>query len=236
MSMKFISHKTWHPRRLDNIRKVAIAEAKYNEEQTKMAELRREREEEKDLEELRKANEAAGRIEKAPRRVNWIYEALIVQKKGDEDEEPEEERVNPLKFQQRPDAIMQDKVHAQMTQTNAPGSKFLGAVKESKGDKEMKMREDPFTAIFNKRKQEEERKKQEQLLIEQASKAKFNQSRTSISKLYPVEDDDDSVNPNQKNQAFSLRNINRPQDKDTSSDSSSRHHSHHHHHHHHSRH
>ncbi|EAX91267.1 1300013D05Rik protein, putative [Trichomonas vaginalis G3] len=246
MSMKFLSKKRFHPRRLDNIRKVAEAEAKYKEEQTRMAELRREREEEKDLEELRKAQEASGRIEKTTRRLEWIYKAPIIQKKGDEDEE-DEVRVNPLLEKQRPDAILQEKRHAQMTQNNLPGAKFLMAVNEYKGDKDMKLREDPFTAIFNKKREEELRKAQEQKLIEQAELIKNKNSRSNISQLYPSDDDGENESElklNRKN-TISRQEVNKKSDQskdynssDSSSDSSHNHHrhSHHHHHHHHSRH
>ena len=177
MAMKFLSKKSFHVRRLDNIAKVARAEEKMREEQTKMAELRREREEEMDLEELRRAQEASGRVDKAPVRVEWMYKAPQLVKKDDDplDDAKEKARMNYESLP--PEAKLSYPKHDEIVKSEVPGSKFLTTNKFGAGDIEMKKREDPFTLIINKKKEAQLKKQREQELIEKVQRYHHQRKR-----------------------------------------------------------
>ena len=173
MAMKFLSKKSFHVRRLDNIAKVARAEEKMREEQTKMAELRREIEEEKDLEDFRRAQEAAGRIDKAPHRVEWLYKTPQLAKNDDNPIDDAKEKAKMDYESLPPEAKLAYPKLEEIEKNQLPGSKFLVTSKFGVGDDEMKKREDPFTAIFNKKKQQEINKQREKILIERAKQQKI---------------------------------------------------------------
>ena len=180
MAMKFLSKKSFHVRRLDNIAKVARAEEKMREEQTKMAELRREREEEKDLEDFRRAQEAAGRIDKAPHRVEWLYKAPQLAKNDDDPLDDAKEKARMDYESLPPEAKLAYPKLDEIEKNQLPGSKFLVSTKYGVGDSEMKKREDPFTEIFNRKKQNEINKQREKILIERVKMQQQMRSREKI--------------------------------------------------------
>ena len=174
MAMKFLSKKRFHVRRLENIARVAKAQAMQKEELTRMAELRREREEERDLEELRKAQEASGKVEKASKRLEWMYKTPQM-RKDDETIDDAKERAK-ADYEALPDEakLAFPKLDA-IQSYKLPGSHFLTNYKPSLGERDIKMREDPFTQIFNKKREEEERRKHEEKLIREAEEQKKHQ-------------------------------------------------------------
>jgi hypothetical protein len=150
MALKFLSKKRWHTRRLENIRKVAEAEAKQAEEQTRMAELRREREEERALEQLRRLQEASGQIPKQQPRLEFIYKTPAIKKPSEEETVSRED----ILAQQRTDAVMRSNAASECVSRQMPGVKWLDGTKPNRGDDEIRMREDPMTAIMAKRQRE----------------------------------------------------------------------------------
>ncbi|KAH0795322.1 pre-mRNA-splicing factor CWC25 [Histomonas meleagridis] len=152
MALKFLSKKKWHVRRIENIRKVAEAEKKYSQEQTRMAELRREREEERELENIRKIQEASGRIPKQQPRLEFLYKTPVIKRR----EEEEIVKTEDILAGRRPDSIMLNPDQAELRKYGIPGVKLLTEFKHLKGDEDIKTREDPLTAIIAKRKKEKE--------------------------------------------------------------------------------
>ena len=71
--LSFLHKKTWHVQRFDNIEKKWLAEQKQAEEVHKVELLRKEREEDRQLEELRALQEQATGKKSAPR-LDWLYE------------------------------------------------------------------------------------------------------------------------------------------------------------------
>ncbi|XP_041467016.1 pre-mRNA-splicing factor CWC25 homolog [Lytechinus variegatus] len=65
--------KSWHPQRLDNQEEVWKREMKEKKERQKMIELKRQLQEERDLEEMKKRGEDSGTLKKKKDRVDWMY-------------------------------------------------------------------------------------------------------------------------------------------------------------------
>ena len=156
MSLKFLSKKKWHVRRLENIRKVAQAEAKQAEEQTRMAELRREREEEREMEAIRRIQEASGQIPVQQRRLEFLYKEPPVPKKNEEEVVTTEEVLRPSNLERNEMCLRQQ----------VPGVKWLSENKKNKGDEEVRSREDPITAIKAKRERDKQEAEERRALLE----------------------------------------------------------------------
>lgn len=131
MSLKFLSKKKWHVKRLENIKKVAEAELKYKEEQTKILELQHEKEEERELEILRQIQIASGQIEPPKQRVEWLYK------------EPALKNIN----EEQPKSITNEKEPKEEADKTERNSRFKIA------DQNMLLREDPLFAVKNQKKQ-----------------------------------------------------------------------------------
>ena len=155
MSLKFLSKKKWHVRRLENIKKVAEAEAKQAEEQTRMAELRREREEEREMEAIRRIQEASGQIPVQQRRLEFLYKEPNIPKKNEEEVVTPEEVLRPNNLERNEMCLKQD----------LPGVKWLHEGKQNKGDEEVRSREDPLTAIRARREREKQEAEQRKTLL-----------------------------------------------------------------------
>lgn len=160
MALKFLSKKRWHVRRIENVRKVAEAEAKLSDEQTRMAELRREREEERELENIRKIQEASGRIPKQQPQLEFLYKTPPVRKKDEESVRTTEDILRG----RRPDQIMIYKDDAQIKKERLPGVKFMQKDRQFKGDEDIISREDPLTAIMAERRRAQQAAAEQQAL------------------------------------------------------------------------
>lgn len=170
MALKFLSKKRWHVRKLDNIRKVAEAEMKSREEQTRLAEMRREREEEKDLEALRQLQIASGRIPKEKPRLEWLYKAPPIKKREDEETISREDILANL----RSDEVMQAEQEKELKSQQLPGVKFLTEIAPKKGDEEIIIREDPLTAILARKQKEQDEEAERLALLKKAEEAAQN--------------------------------------------------------------
>lgn len=156
MALRFLSKKRWHVRRLENIRKVAEAEAKQAEEQTRMAELRREREEERELEAIRKIQEASGQIPAQQPRLEFMFKEPPVPRKNEEDVVAPEEVLRPGNVEKNAICVAQ----------KLPGVKWLNEGEHKKGEDEMRAREDPVTAILDRRRRERQEAEERRILLE----------------------------------------------------------------------
>jgi hypothetical protein len=173
MALKFLSKKRWHTRRLENIRKVAEAEAQQAEEQTRMSELRREREEERAMEQLRRLQEASGRIPKEQPRLEFIYKTPVAKKPTEEEVVTREE----ILAQQRADAVMRSNPASECVSRQMPGVKWLDGTKPNRGDEEIRMREDPMTAIMAKRQRDRKEAEDRRELLRQLQDQRGKTSR-----------------------------------------------------------
>ncbi|KAL0590414.1 hypothetical protein ABG067_001660 [Albugo candida] len=86
MSLAFLAKKSWHTANLRNVEKVWIAEQKHAAEGKKLDELRKNIEEERQLQELRELQAAHGDKKAAIERVEWMYEAPMVQQEKSTEE------------------------------------------------------------------------------------------------------------------------------------------------------
>ena len=161
MALKFLTKKKWHVRRLENIRKYAEAEAKQAEEQTRMAELRREREEEREFENIRRIQEASGRIPKQQPRLEFIYKAPSIKKQTEEEIVTAEQ----ILAEKRTDSILFNKLDKKTVELQVPGVKWLRDMERGKNEVNLKLREDPMTSIMAKRKKmKKEQEEHEEML------------------------------------------------------------------------
>ena len=143
--------KSWHPRLQKNQEKVWMQEQEAEAERKKLDELRKEREQERQMQELQRIHEAAGG-KKRPERVEWMY-ATPASSSGPSEAELEEY----LLGKKRVDKLLQGNEAAQLSRVSDPGSQrddSTGA--NSARDMALKIREDPLFAI----------KKQEQAMQE----------------------------------------------------------------------
>lgn len=172
MALKFLSKKKWHVRRLENIRKVAEAEAKLAEEQTRMAELRREREEEREIENIRKIQEASGRIPKQQPRLEFLYKTPPVKKQSEEDVITAADILQG----RRPDSILFNKLDKKRVELGLPGVKYVYSLELGKSDSNLKMREDPITGIIAKRKKMKQEQEEREAMLRKIQEANKLQS------------------------------------------------------------
>ena len=143
--------KSWHPRLQKNQEKVWMQEQEAEAERRKLDELRKEREQERQMQELQRIHEAAGG-KKRPERVEWMY-ATPASSSGPSEAELEEY----LLGKKRVDKLLQGNEAAQLSRVSDPGNQrddSTGA--NSARDMALKIREDPLFAI----------KKQEQAMQE----------------------------------------------------------------------
>lgn len=171
MALKFLSKKKWHVRRLENIRKVAEAEAKLAEEQTRMAELRREREEEREFENIRKIQEASGRIPKQQPRLEFLYKTPPVKKQSEEDIITSKD----ILAGRRPDSILFNKLDKKRVEYGLPGVKWVYSLQPGKSDSNLKLREDPITGIIAKRKKARQEQEERENMLKKLQQARNQQ-------------------------------------------------------------
>lgn len=75
MSLKFLAKKSWHTTNLSNVEKVWIAEQNAEKEKKKLAELQKQINEERQIQELRELQVASGQIVKTvDTTLDWMYE------------------------------------------------------------------------------------------------------------------------------------------------------------------
>ena len=230
MALKFLNTKRWHVRKIANIRKVAIAERKYKEEQTRMAELRREYEEERDLEALRALQEASGRVPTHKTRVEWLYKAPPIKKQEDEEEHiTDQDALDDLRAMM-PENILNNDLQNSVVRNNLPGVKWLSSVYPAQHDEDIKVREDPMTGIIAERRKQREKEEQERKFLEELEK----QQRIKAMMKKPVPLKEKPFIPNFYDTDFDdFINGKTKSEKSEKSEKSNRSHHHHHHHHHH---
>eukprot|EP01137_Pigoraptor_chileana_P031083 Opistho-2@18407 len=137
--------KSWHPQTFQNVEKVWIAEQKKVAEDKKIQELLKEKEEERQMENLQLQAINAGHIKKKSDRLDWMYQgarsAAVVTKSREE--------------YLLGKTVEMDKIKEEPPKsTNAPGSLFgQASTPLSVLDLESKIREDPLLMI-KKREQE----------------------------------------------------------------------------------
>lgn len=76
--------KSWHPSTRANLEKVYLAEQEAEKEKKRYEELQREKKRERDAAEIRKLQEAAGIITKAPEKLDWMYSHQVSQERKPE--------------------------------------------------------------------------------------------------------------------------------------------------------
>ena len=80
--LSFLTKKSWHTRTIQNIEKKWIAEQKHAEEQKKILELQKQRQEEREMMNMRNH---ARKGEKIVERVDWMYQGMAQQQKKKEE-------------------------------------------------------------------------------------------------------------------------------------------------------
>lgn len=144
MALKFLSKKRFHPRKVCNILKVVEAETVYKEEMSRMSELRREREEERNTQLLTEQMINCGLIPKVKPRVEFLYKAPIIINKEEDDVDPVQEKYEKLPETHK----LVDSFGRAVNENKLAGSKFVASVKPSKGDQSLMLMSDPATAIY----------------------------------------------------------------------------------------
>lgn len=145
--------KSWHPRLQKNQEKVWLHEQEAAAEHKKLEELRKEREQERQMQELQRIHEAAGG-KRRPERVEWMY-ATPATSSGPSEAELEEY----LLGKKRVDKLLQGNETARLSRTSDPSAQESSDVSSAR-DLAQKIREDPLFAI----------KKQEQAMQEMLMK------------------------------------------------------------------
>lgn len=166
--------KSWHPRLQRNQEKVWKQEQEVLAERKKLDELRKEREQERQMQELQRIHEAAGGKRRSER-VEWMY-ATPATSTGPSESELEDY----LLGKKRVDKLLQGNEAQQLSRTAGPA--VLNEPEETNTAKDMalKVREDPLFAI----------KKQEQAMYEMLMKdpTRMRQMRARLG--LPVEKDE----------------------------------------------
>lgn len=132
--------KSWHPRLQKNQEEVWLREQAAIAERKKLDELRREREQERQMQELKQIYEGAGG-KKSSDRIDWMYASPAV-KNGPTDAELEDY----LLGKKRVDSLLQKEDSQQLSSTAEPGMISTQNANSAK-DTAMKLREDPLLAI-----------------------------------------------------------------------------------------
>eukprot|EP00635_Sarcinochrysidales_sp_CCMP3193_P009599 CAMPEP_0118905174 /NCGR_PEP_ID=MMETSP1166-20130328/9314_1 /TAXON_ID=1104430 /ORGANISM="Chrysoreinhardia sp, Strain CCMP3193" /LENGTH=397 /DNA_ID=CAMNT_0006844443 /DNA_START=183 /DNA_END=1376 /DNA_ORIENTATION=- len=74
MSLAFLAKKPWHVARVDNVEKVWLAEQKKDEEDKRVAELKKQIDEEREIDDLRRLQRDQGLVTDPKQKVEWLYE------------------------------------------------------------------------------------------------------------------------------------------------------------------
>eukprot|EP00698_Gefionella_okellyi_P007543 TRINITY_DN1851_c1_g2_i1.p1 TRINITY_DN1851_c1_g2~~TRINITY_DN1851_c1_g2_i1.p1 ORF type:complete len:403 (+),score=77.21 TRINITY_DN1851_c1_g2_i1:30-1238(+) len=171
-ALKFLGKKSWHTGTIQNQEKVWIAEQKKNEEDKKVAILKKQIEEERQIEELKDlAASATGRAR--PKRVDWMYDAPGMLG-GPSAEEYLQGKVYEPQAQTENDV-------SRVQEAKAPGALFIRGQVDPGRDMERKVRDDPLMEIKRREKSSLQSildnplkmlQLQKSLLLKQQSKAK----------------------------------------------------------------
>ncbi|KAJ3104498.1 RNA-splicing factor [Phlyctochytrium planicorne] len=140
--------KSWHPGTLKNIEKVYLKEKSADEEKKKTAQLQKELEEQRAMQELQKLNEASGTVKKRQERLDWMYAGPGSQSQLAEDREAYllgKKRVDKLVEQGKSVDELSAKNSFAVTSTS-----IYGTEANTSRDLQNKIREDPLLAIKRK--------------------------------------------------------------------------------------
>lgn len=132
--------KSWHPRLQKNQEKVWLHEQEALAERKKLEELRKERDQERQMQELQRIHEAAGGKRRSER-VEWMY-ATPAANSGPSEGELEDY----LLGRKRVDKLLQGNETEQLSRTATLGAQDSGGANTAR-DLSAKMREDPLVAI-----------------------------------------------------------------------------------------
>ncbi|KAI8840146.1 Pre-mRNA splicing factor-domain-containing protein [Chytriomyces cf. hyalinus JEL632] len=137
--------KSWHPQTLKNIERVYLKERAADDEKKKIAQKRKEIEEQRQMKELQELHESSGKIKKKQERLDWIYAGPAA------DQAMEEDREAYLLGKKRIDKLVEqgstvEEMSAQNT-FSATDALIYGANANSARDLQNKIRDDPLLAI-----------------------------------------------------------------------------------------
>jgi hypothetical protein len=133
--------KSWHPGTFKNIEFVYQREKAQEEENKKMLQLRKEKEEERLREQLQSVAEAAGRVKKKSSRLEWMYAAS-----SNQDGAVDEDKEAYLLGRKRIDDLVQAPKETVVSYSKSNNA-FYGFQANSDKDFQAKVREDPLLAI-----------------------------------------------------------------------------------------
>ncbi|TPX32502.1 hypothetical protein SmJEL517_g04401 [Synchytrium microbalum] len=194
--------KSWHPATLRNIEKVWKLERKADDEKKKLDQLRKEKEEERQLAELQELQEAAG-LRKRSERLDWMYAAGPSGNASLVAEEKEAYLLGKKRVDKFSDAAVQSQ---QLVPEATLNDKFdstarlvYGMTANTIRDTQSKIREDPFLAI-KKREQASiqavmsnpirTKKLKEELGIDDSDKKKKKKHKKDKKRHHSDDDDD----------------------------------------------
>lgn len=189
--------KSWHPSLMSNQKKVWEEEQRALEERKKIEQIRKERDQERQIEELQNLQEAAGG-KKRQARVDWMYQGPSSGQTG-----TTEESEAFLLGKRRVDTLLQGK--EKETLQKSAGQESFMAVQNANTAKDTaaKIRDDPLLAI----------KKQEQAAYE----AMMNDpvKRRMLLKAAGKEEEPDREHKRRKHHHHSSRHRDRDRDRDS---------------------
>lgn len=170
--------KSWHPRLQKNQEEVWLREQAAIAERKKVDELRREREQERQMQELKQIYESAGG-KKSTERMDWMYASPAV-KSGPTDAELEDY----LLGKKRVDTLLQQGESQKLSNTAEPGQISTQNANSAK-DTATKLREDPLFAIKQHEKALRER------LLKDPTRLRQLQARTRAERGESVHGEDE---------------------------------------------
>ncbi|KAI8836104.1 Pre-mRNA splicing factor-domain-containing protein [Chytridium lagenaria] len=137
--------KSWHPGTLKNVEKVYLKERAADEEKKKLAQLQKEIEEQRAVQELQQLQESSGKIKKRQERLDWMYAGP-----GSVAQVAEDREAYLLGKKKVDKLIEQGKSVDELSSKNtfsATATAIYGAQANTSRDIQNKIREDPLLSI-----------------------------------------------------------------------------------------
>ena len=148
MSLAFLAKKSFHTTNLDNVERVWIAEQKAENEAKKLAELQKQIDDERKIQELRQLQVASGqKVKTTDSSLDWMYQgpnASQMEKQKDTEEYLLGKIFKPQKTEDLSD-------FQKVGQEKAAGATYLNKV-NSKNDTFSRLHEDPMLMIRQREK------------------------------------------------------------------------------------